>query len=83
MRQEFFKGLTEDQITKVKACSCTSDLLQLAKDEGFELTEEQLEAVNGGFLIRLPDCPKCKSSDVDFLVGPGMYHCNSCDLYFD
>lgn len=48
MRKELLKGLTEDQIEKVKACENTKDLLQLAKDEGVELNEEQLNAVSGG-----------------------------------
>ena len=48
MRQELLKGLTEEQIEKVKACDNISDLLQLAKDEEVELNEEQLEAVSGG-----------------------------------
>ena len=48
MKKELLKGLTEEQIAKVKACANTSDLLALAKDEGVELTSEQLEAVNGG-----------------------------------
>ena len=48
MRKELLKGLTEDQIEKVKACENTKDLLQLAKDEGVELNEEQLKAVSGG-----------------------------------
>lgn len=48
MRKELLRGLTEDQIAKVKACDNTSDLLQLAKDEGVELNDEQLAAVSGG-----------------------------------
>lgn len=48
MKKELLKGLTEDQIAKVKACDNTKDLLQLAKDEGVELNEEQLAAVSGG-----------------------------------
>ena len=35
MRKELLRGLTEDQIAKVKACDNTSDLLQLAKDHVF------------------------------------------------
>ena len=42
------KGLTKEQIAKVEACDNVSDLLQLAKDEGVELNDEQLAAVNGG-----------------------------------
>lgn len=48
MKKELLKGLTKEQIEKVKACDNTKDLLQLAKDEGVELTQEQLEAVSGG-----------------------------------
>ena len=55
MKKELLKGLTEDQIAKVKACANTSDLLALAKDEGVELTPEQLEAVNGGACSKSTD----------------------------
>ena len=48
MKQELLKGLTEEQIAKVKACDNVDDLLQLAKDEDVSLTEEQLAAINGG-----------------------------------
>lgn len=48
MKKELLKGLTEDQIEKVKACDDAGDLLQLAEDEGVELNEEQLRAVQGG-----------------------------------
>ena len=48
MKRQLLKGLTEEQIAKVKACKNNEELLQLAKDEGVELTEEQLEAVSGG-----------------------------------
>ena len=48
MKEELLKGLTDEQIAKVKACDNPVDLLQLAKDEGVELTAEQLGAVSGG-----------------------------------
>ena len=48
MKKELLKGLTEEQIAKVKACDNVEDLLQLAKDEDVQLTEEQLDAINGG-----------------------------------
>lgn len=56
MKKSLLKGLTEDQIAKLSECKDRSDLLQLAKDEGVELTEEQLLAVTGG---------ACSSSDDD------------------
>ena len=48
MKKELLKGLTKEQIAKVMACEDTRDLLQLAKDEGVELTDEQLKAISGG-----------------------------------
>lgn len=39
IREELLKGLTEDQIKKVKDFDDPRDLLALAKDEGVELTE--------------------------------------------
>ena len=48
MKKELLKGLTEEQIAKVKACKSHEELLALAKAEGIELTDEQLEVVNGG-----------------------------------
>ena len=57
MKESLLKGLSPDQIEKVKACEDTHDLLQLAKDEGVELNEEQLSAVSGG------DCSSEKETE--------------------
>ena len=48
MKKELLKNLTEEQIAKVKECKNQEELLKLAKEEGIELTSEQLEAVSGG-----------------------------------
>ena len=48
MRKDLLKGLTEEQIAKVKACKNHEELLALAKSEGIELTDEQLAAISGG-----------------------------------
>ena len=48
MKDELLKGLTEEQIAKVKACKNQEEVLKVAKEEGVELTDEQLEAVSGG-----------------------------------
>ena len=42
MKNELLKGLSEEQIAKVKACKNNDELLALAKEEGIELTDEQL-----------------------------------------
>ena len=62
MKEELLKGLTEEQIAKVKACKNTEEVLAIAKEEGIELSEEQLEAVSGGcgtFTASDKKCPKC------------------------
>ena len=47
-KKDLLKGLSEEQIAKVKACKNSQEVLELAKAEGFELSSEQLEAVSGG-----------------------------------
>ena len=85
MKQELLKGLTEEQIAKVKACKNHADLLQLAKDEDVELTDAQLAAVSGG-MCSTPSitCPKCGSSDTSVTENSGSVRityyctCRSC-----
>ena len=73
MKQDLLKGLTEEQLAKVKACKNSEELLSLAKAEGVELTSEQLSAISGGGAcsvvsdigdkINPYDCPKCGAND--------------------
>ena len=90
MREELLKGLSEEQIKKVEACKSSEEVLNLAKAEGVELNEEQLEAVSGG-CGGGKKCPKCgstnvkrKTEDVDLVEhqGPGSkviaYICKDC-----
>ena len=66
MRKELLKGLTEEQIKKVKECKSSEEILDLAKAEGVQLSDEQLEAVSGGGCIgRDPECPKCGSKNLN------------------
>ena len=43
-----FEDLTLEQRQKALACKTPDDLLALAKEEGYELSEEELKAVSGG-----------------------------------
>ena len=61
MKRDLLKGLSEEQIAKVKACKNQKELLALAKAEGVQLTEEQLAAVSGGCGTYTVRCPKCGS----------------------
>ena len=42
------EDLTPEQQNKAKACKSKEDLIELAKSEGVELADEQLEALSGG-----------------------------------
>ena len=83
MKEELLKGLTEEQIAKVKACKNNEELLKLAKEEGIQLTDEQLEAVSGGFcsMHSALQCPKCGSLKVSQCPFDDrtVYNCTECD----
>ena len=90
MKEELLKGLTEEQIAKVRACESQDELLALAKKEGVELTEEQLNSVSGGACVdpegkkTTKACPQCHAATtgtyVETTPGDGKYHfvCLSC-----
>ena len=64
MKEELLKSLTKEQIAKLKECKSQEEMLKLAKEEGVELTDEQLEAVSGGCGGTTERCPKCDSDRV-------------------
>ena len=69
MKEELLKGLSEEQIAKVKACKNSDEVLKLAKEEGVELTDEQLQIVSGAGkdycqTTPHPNCMHCGSKDV-------------------
>ena len=88
MKQELLKGLTEEQIAKARTCNNTDEILALAKQEGLELTSEQLEAVNGGACSNTdncPPCPSCGSTNVKLRQSSNAlkkYKCNDCGKEF-
>ena len=51
-----FKDLTPEQQEKAKACKTAEDLLGLAKEEGYELSDADLDAVAGGASWYEDDC---------------------------
>ena len=65
MKEELLKGLSEEQVAKLKECKNQEEILQLAKEQGVELTNEQLEAVSGGGLCA-PKCPNCGTKEYVF-----------------
>lgn len=95
MKEELLKGLSEEQIAKVKACKSQEELLALAKAEGIQLSEEQLEAVSGGGCSGTDTrkvCPHCGSKNTELSPNTkgksvnGMlvsyYKCKDCKKVF-
>ena len=83
MKEELLKGLSKEQIAKIKECKNQEEMLALAKEEGIELTDEQLEAVNGGSCYSVFDCPKC-GEDIKYSSrdSEDNYTCPHCGYTF-
>lgn len=71
------KDLTPEQRASFEACSTPEEILALAKKEGFELSEDQLEQFSGGgFWDSSLKCPKCGSTDF------GSDHTGTADMVY-
>jgi tRNA(Ile2) C34 agmatinyltransferase TiaS len=57
-----YKDLTADQKEKVSHCHTPEELFELAKEEGVEIPDEELENIAGGGWI-IPACPQCGSDN--------------------
>ena len=92
MNEELLKGLSQEQITKIKSCKSQEELLKLAKDEGVELTNEQLAAVSGGDcgVSNSDVCPICSNNSCTLSKTEQMpdgamrctYYCRFCNKYY-
>ena len=47
--EDRIKALTPEQRARAKQCKSDEELLALAKEDGYELTEDELESISGGF----------------------------------
>ena len=88
-KEELLKGLTNKQIEKLKKCKNMDEIMNLAKKEGIELTDEQLSFVSGGGCRNVEFCPSCGSDDICLApnragsdVGKTLYYCRNCKSYF-
>ena len=89
-KNELLKGLTPEQIEKVKACKSSDELLELAKAEGIKLNDEQLQAVSGGSFLcgstATMDCafPGCDGTAecIHQYDGHKLFKCQKCGHEF-
>ena len=62
-----YEDLTPEQQSKAKACKTLEDVLALAKEEGYELTDEELEGAAGGSFWSCGDnfCTDYRGEELD------------------
>ena len=53
-----FKDLSPELLEKAQACTSPEELLALAKQEGYKLSEDELNAVSGGKAWSGAQCDK-------------------------
>ena len=51
-----FNDLSEELKAKARSCSTPEEMLALAKDAGFELSDTEIEAISGGGNWCFDDC---------------------------
>lgn len=44
-----YGNLTDEQKDKLRNCKTPEELLKLVKEEGYELTDDELTGISGGF----------------------------------
>ena len=56
--------MTDEQKARVRACKTSDELVALAKAEGVELNDEQLDAIAGGDSFWCPTATSCPNYEV-------------------
>ena len=59
-----FEDLTDEQKARVMACKTADELVALAKAEGVELSDEQLDSIAGGDSFWCPTATSCPNYEV-------------------
>ena len=78
-----FMNLTDEQKEKIAGCKDKEDYLSLARELGYELSEEELDNISGGDDVDgwadRPCCPNCGSYNVAVAYDGGLcYRCRDC-----
>ena len=66
--QEYRKDMTPEE------------MLAAAKEEGYELSEEELEMIAAGGEWRNEGCPRCGHTGTMYNPGTGVSRCGKCGL---
>ena len=56
--EDIYGSLTDEQKQMVKECKTPEDMLALTKKLGYQLSDEELDAISGGG-VRDDNCPFC------------------------
>ena len=59
-----YNDLTDEQKERVMACKTADELIALAKAEGVELSDEQLNSIAGGDSFWCPTATSCPNYEV-------------------
>jgi ketopantoate reductase len=59
-----FNDLTDEQKARAMACKSAEELVALARAEGVELSEEQLDSIAGGDSFWCPTATSCPNYEV-------------------
>lgn len=72
-----YNDLTDEEKAKLHAAGSPEKLLELARAEGRELSDEELEQVAGGWTDKSTPCPYCGAAPT--YVDPiGLRYCKNC-----
>ena len=84
MKEELLKGLSEEQLAKIRGCKTNEEILAVAKEEGFELTDEQLAAISGGGVCSsiTRTCPEC-GEFFDIHSYGNRWECRDCGCWWN
>ena len=75
------KNLDPALRAKVEACTTPEEILALAKEEGYTLTDDELEQISGGGFWDGPTCPSCGSEHLA-LIDDYVFKCLDCGREF-
>lgn len=78
MKKELLDTLTKEQIDKIRNCKNMEETLAIAKEDGFELTDEQLESVSGGACTCWDSCPNCHGDWINYINFGSYRRCQEC-----